>query len=179
MVIMSETKTPLVFMATGLIASDPPEFFPRLAEAYDAVLPIEHVIGKDLETELKINSENDRKASAALGEGRNVVYDGFLTTFRRRENVRKLAMDMGGKAILLTVLVPPALIHERTLKRFAPDELEEMHKAVKWMSDRFLREGPSRSGEATLGLDGRNSTDNLLISVANYLDKLKAKKVIM
>lgn len=192
---MAAPRVPLVFMKTGVEGAEPLGFYQAVAQAYDADLHSTDGIRLELSDEgtinfnrsmtLAVREETEWRTAASVAAGRNVVYDGFLNTFDRREDVRGLAAEHGGFAVSMTMIAPIPLINERLAERFEADvlsiprdlsPLEDRLRVVQSMALHLQRgewahRTPEEVGE-TIVLDGKRPVTELLGEVAVYVQNL-------
>lgn len=181
------TERPFLFIKTGVLCAEPLGFFDELAERYEADLHVTDDINLELHDgrfdrsrggRLKVRKEVERRVRVTLGEGDNAVYDGFLNTFKRREEVRQeVAAVSGAHTVLLCVRAPLELIKSRIYERHAKNQLsvpsalvpnvedtigvaEDMWRHVQW---------PRISEEPHANLNGAMSIGHLLSRVDEHL----------
>ena len=198
---MAKSKVPLVFMKTGVEGAEPLGFYQAVAQAYRADLHSTDAVRLELSDAGTINfsrgmtravrEETERRTAASVSAGRNVVYDGFLNTFDRREDVRGLAAEHGGFAVSLTMIAPIPLINDRLAERFEADvlaiprdlsPLEDRLQVVQSMALQLQRgewahRTPEEVGE-TIVLNGTRPVAELLGQVAVYVQNLDPGEAI-
>ena len=180
--------TPLLFTKTGTIESEPFGFYETLAATYQAdrhnsdELRLELSNGRPVfnaQMSRLINGRMLELTLASLKDGKSVVYDGFLNTPNRRQEVHSAASALGKIGVVsLSMHAPMGLIDQRIHERFEDNALSmenEFYNSVDEVVHVAKRifsgvEWPKRAkGERTLHLDGTLPIDDLLVRIHEHL----------
>lgn len=184
---MSE-RAPLLFTKTGFICAAPPDFFGVLAKSFDAAVvdsrQIRHRIIKSgaplNRTNLQVNvgQTAEQGVLTLLDEGQNVVYNGLLNYWNRRQHIVRQAQarKFGVLPILLRIETPLAVIEQRVVERYEQQSgrydvptPEDTMSAVHDMASRIEWPDQDTTGEHSLRLDGSCATDDLIERVKDYV----------
>lgn len=178
-------------MKTGVLESEPLDFYEELADEYNAKLINTDAIRlelnngvfvKDRSMSLAVKDEARRQSRDALRSGFNVVYDGFLNSQKRREKFREeVVSPLGAMAVLLTVYTPLPIVRQRIVERHATnslsmpsDQIPDVEESLR-LANRMIKsvEWPAVT-EETLRLDGLRTTPELLEQVRMYVQEKEA-----
>lgn len=125
---------PILFTKTGVVCSEPLNFFRILARRYDAERHSSDAIRLELSpagtidhsrnTSRRVHAELNRRTRNTLETGQSVVLDGFLNTLARRQQARQIAEDTGAVIVHIAFHTPRETIVERIQTRHADGRLE-------------------------------------------------------
>lgn len=181
-----EQERPILFIKTGVICSEPLGFYQELADTYAADLHSADGVRLELSDDgisfsggmnRRVNGEMEDRTITSLDAGFSVVYDGFVNTRERRQQLKDIARSCGANAVVTAMRAPMPLIQGRIRERHyantltIPSDLIDLDDTLK-LAHSMLRtaEVPTHE-EENVRLDGTRTTGRLLSKMRRYLER--------
>jgi len=188
---LPDATPPLLFMKSGLIGAEPIGFYQALASEYGAAVVSPQAVyaaefggtEKSIPGDMRrqVYRKTESQARDVLRAGTNVIYDGFLNKYERRQTVFwRVANAAGAQTILLCIDAPVRVIHRRLDEKAQakhPDDgqaiaaemvalggtFRSMFATMEWPED----QGPCN--EPYLLLDGQLTAEELIHQTREYV----------